>query len=176
MNIYTKTGDGGETSLFDNKRVLKDSIRVESYGTVDELISFLGLSKNYVKNDEIYNVLSNIQNKLFTVGAMLATEDNSKLPYKISEEDIEYLEVKIDFYMDKVNVPTEFVVPGSGKASSYLHVSRTICRRAERRIITLSRSEEIDLKVIKYVNRLSDLLYAIGRYVEEREEKVEFKS
>ena len=176
MDIYTKTGDGGETSLFDNKRVSKDSIRVESYGTVDELNSFLGLSKNYVEDDEIYNVLSKIQNKLFTVGALLATEDNSKLPYKISEEDIEYLEGKIDFYMGKVKKATGFVVPGSGKASAYLHVSRTICRRAERRIITLSRSGDIDSQVIKYVNRLSDLLYAIGRYLEEKEEKVEFKS
>ena len=176
MNIYTKTGDKGETSLFDNVRVSKDSIRVESYGTVDELVSFLGLAKNYVNDEELYKVLTQIQNKLFTVAAVLATKDVSKISHNIVEDDILFLEEKIDEYMSKVSKTTSFIVPGSGKASAYLHVSRTICRRAERRIITLSRNEDINPLVVKYVNRLADLLYAMGRVLEEREEKVEFKS
>ncbi|MCR2043877.1 cob(I)yrinic acid a,c-diamide adenosyltransferase [Anaerosalibacter massiliensis] len=176
MNIYTKTGDKGKTSLFDNKRVSKDSIRVESYGTVDELVAFLGLAKNYVDDEKIYDLITEIQNKLFTVAATLATEDTTKLPYSIKEEDIKFLEQNIDECMAKVNKPTGFVIPGSGKASAYLHVSRTICRRAERRIITLSNSVDINPHVIKYVNRLADLIYAIARVVEAKEEKVNFKN
>lgn len=175
MNIYTKTGDKGKTSLFDNKRVSKDSIRVESYGTVDELVSVLGLAKNFIDDKDMYNQITQIQNKLFIVGATLATEDQSKVPHKIKEEDISELEKAIDEYMDRVKKPTGFIVPGSGKASGFLHVARTVCRRAERRIISLSGVEKIDPIVIKYVNRLSDLIYAMGRVLEEKEEKVEYE-
>ncbi len=173
MNIYTRTGDKGETSLFDGKRVLKDSIRVESYGTVDELVSFLGLAKNFIDNEEMFDLITEVQNKLFTVGAILATEDQSKLPQEIVEEDIVYLEKMIDEYMGKVEKLNSFVVPGSGKASGFLHVARTVCRKAERRIISLSRTAHVNPLVIKYVNRLSDLIYAMARVVEEKEEKVE---
>ena len=99
MNIYTKTGDKGTTSLFDNKRVPKDDIRVESYGTVDELVSFLGLAKNYVEDKDIYNIIHEIQNKLFIVASNLATEDQSKIKHRIKEKDIKYLEDNIDKYM-----------------------------------------------------------------------------
>lgn len=175
MNIYTKTGDKGTTSLFDNKRVPKDHIRVESYGTVDELVSFLGLTKNYIEDKEIYNLIQYIQNKLFTVATNLATEDKTKVKYHIKEEDINHLENVIDDYMGRLNNPAGFIVPGSGKQSGYLHVCRTICRRAERRIITLGSYDEVDPLVIKYVNRLSDVIYALGRYLEEEEIKVEYK-
>ncbi len=175
MNIYTKTGDKGKTSLFDNKRVSKDSIRVESYGTVDELVSVLGLAKNFIGYEEMYVLITDIQNKLFIVGATLATEDQSKLPHEIKEKDIVFLEEAIDKYMGKVKEPTGFVVPGSGKASGFLHVSRTVCRRAERRIISLSGVAKINPLVIKYVNRLSDLIYAMARVLEEKEEKVDYK-
>lgn len=174
MKIYTKTGDKGSTSLFDNKRVSKDHIRVESYGTIDELNSFMGLAKNYVEDEEMYNIIENIQNKLFTVGAYLATEDKTKIRYRIEEKDIEDLESIIDDYMGRIGEFGGFIVPGSGKKSGYLHVARTICRRAERRIITLSDTVEIDSLVIKYVNRLSDCLYALGRYAEENEVKVRY--
>ena len=176
MNIYTKTGDKGSTSLFDNKRVSKDDIRVESYGTIDELVSFLGLTKNYIDDKEIYNLIQEIQNKLFTVAANLATEDKTKVKYHIKEADINFLEDNIDEYMGRLNNPTGFIVPGSGKRSGYLHVCRTICRRAERRIITLGHHSEVDPLVIKYVNRLSDLIYALARYLEEKEIKVQFKA
>lgn len=175
MKIYTRTGDKGNTSLFDNKRVPKDHIRVESYGTIDELVSFLGLAKNYMEDEEIYELIENIQNKLFIVATNLATEDKSKIKYHIEEKDISFLEENIDKYMDKIGEATGFIVPGSGKKSGYLHVCRTICRRAERRIITLSSQEDIDPLVIKYVNRLSDLIYAIARYLEEKETKVNYE-
>ena len=174
MKIYTKTGDKGETSLFDNVRVSKDDIRVESYGTIDELNSFLGLSKNYVEDEEIYDILFKIQNKLFVVASNLATEDKNKVKYNIEEEDISYLEEVVDIYMGKLNNPTGFIVPGSGKGSGHLHVARTICRRGERNIISLSRIAEVDPLVLKYVNRLSDTIYAIARYLEEDERKVDY--
>lgn len=174
MNIYTKTGDKGKTSLYDNTRLFKDDIRVESYGTIDELISFIGIAKNYVDDETIYETLENIQNKLFTVTTNLATKDKEKIKFHIEKEDIDYLENIVDIYMGKLNNPTGFIVPGSGKRSSYVHVARTICRRGERRIITLERDEEVDPLLIKYVNRLSDTLYAIGRYLEEDEVKVKY--
>lgn len=174
MNIYTKTGDKGKTSLYDDTRLFKDSVRVESYGTIDELISHIGLAKNYVENKEIYNILENIQNKLFTVTTNLATKDKSKVKYSIKEEDIERLEEIVDIYMGKLNNPTGFIVPGKGKQSAYIHVARTVCRRGERRIITLAKEEEVDPLLVKYVNRLSDTLYAIGRFLEEEEVKVEY--
>ncbi|NLJ77905.1 MAG: cob(I)yrinic acid a,c-diamide adenosyltransferase [Tissierellia bacterium] len=175
MDIYTRTGDSGKTSLFDNKRVLKDDIRVESYGTVDELISFLGLAKHYVGCKQIYNIIQGIQEKLFTLSANLATEDPDKMKHRIIEEDIENLEGYIDRYMEKLDNPTGFIVPGSNKGSGYMHICRTICRRAERRITTLSAKADIDPVLIKYTNRLSDLIYALARYLEEEEIKVGYR-
>ena len=174
MNIYTKTGDKGETSLFDNKRVPKDDIRVESYGTIDELSSWIGLAKNYVEDSDIYDTLQDIQNKLFTVAAILATEDQTKIKDNMVDEDILDLEKNIDYYMEKLNNPKGFIVTGSNKKSAYLHVSRTVCRRAERRIISLTKIAEINPLVIKYVNRLSDALYAIARFLEESQIGVKY--
>lgn len=174
MTIYTKTGDKGKTSLYDDTRLFKDDIRVESYGTIDELISFIGLAKNYVEDAEIYDILKTIQNKLFTVTTNLATKDKSKIKYTIEEKDIENLEAIVDLYMGKLKNPTGFIVPGSGKKSAYIHVSRTVCRRGERRIISLAKIEEVDALLVKYVNRLSDTLYAIGRFLEEDEVKVSY--
>lgn len=175
MVIYTKTGDKGKTSLFDNKRVSKDDIRVESYGTVDELGSFMGLAKNYVEDKELYEYIEKIQNKLFTVATNLATEDAKKVAHYIVQEDIYYLEKIIDIYMGRLENPTGFIVPGSSKKSAYLHVARTVCRRAERRIISLSGYSIVDPLVIKYINRLSDTLYAMARYSEEKQTKVEYE-
>src|SRR5690554_1473664 len=174
MGIYTKTGDKGTTSLFDNKRVTKDDIRVESYGTVDELGTFLGLAKNYVE-DELRERIYEIQNKLFTVATNLATEDSSKVAHRMKEEDIKYLEDTIDEYMGRLNNPTGFIIPGSNIASAYLHVARTVCRRAERRIISLTGMAEVDPLVVKYVNRLSDAIYAMARYSEEEQKAVTYK-
>ena len=173
MGIYTKTGDKGKTSLFDSKRVTKDDIRVESYGTVDELGTFLGLAKNYV-DDELRDRIYTIQNKLFTVATNLATEDQSKVAHRMKEEDIKYLEDTIDEFMGRLNNPTGFIVPGSNISSAYLHVARTVCRRAERRIISLTGIAEVDPLVVKYVNRLSDAIYAMARYSEEEQRAVKY--
>lgn len=174
MTIYTKTGDKGKTSLFDSKRVFKDDIRVEAYGTVDELGAFLGLAKNYIEEEEMYDFIQKIQNKLFTVASILATEDPAKVKHHIVEEDIDGLEKIIDIYMGRIEDPTCFILNGFGKKSGHLHAARTVCRRAERRIITLSGQTDIDPLVIKYVNRLSDTLYAMARYSEDKEVCVEY--
>jgi len=173
MGIYTKTGDKGKTSLFDSKRVTKDDIRVESYGTVDELGTFLGLAKNYV-DDELRDRIYTIQNKLFTVATNPGTEDQSKVAHRMKEEDIKYLEDTIDEFMGRLNNPTGFIVPGSNISSAYLHVARTVCRRAERRIISLTGIAEVDPLVVKYVNRLSDAIYAMARYSEEEQREVKY--
>jgi cob(I)alamin adenosyltransferase len=174
MTIYTKTGDKGKTSLFDGARVPKDDIRVECYGTVDELGTFLGLAKHHVNDEEMAGLIQKIQNKLFTVASILATEDPLKVKHHITEEDIKELEDIIDKYMGLLNNPTGFIVPGSNIKSAYLHVARTVCRRAERRIISLSKVSMIDELVIKFVNRLSDALYAMARYSEDEQVKVRY--
>lgn len=174
MNIYTKTGDKGTTSLFDGIRVPKDDTRVESYGTVDELGTYIGLAKHHVGDEEMYGLLQSIQNKLFTVATNLATEDSEKVKHHIIEDDILELEKIIDKYMGLLNNPTGFIVPGSSVKSAYLHVARTVCRRAERRIISLSKVATVDQLVVKFVNRLSDALYAMARYAEDNQIEVRY--
>ncbi len=174
MNIYTKTGDKGETSLFDNKRVSKDDIRVESYGTIDELGSLIGLSKHYVLDAEMYNILEDIQNKLFTVASNLATEDQTKIKHHIVEDDISNLEKIVDYYMGRLDNPKGFIITGTSKASAYIHLARTVCRRGERRIISLAKVAEINPLVVKYINRLSDTLYAMARFLEEEQVEVKY--
>lgn len=172
MKIYTKTGDEGRTSLFDGVRVDKDDVRVESYGTVDELGAILGLSKHYLDDEKVYKIIEEIQNKLFTLSANLATEDPNKIKYKMKDKDIEELESIIDNYMDKF---TGFIVAGTSKASAHLHLARTVSRRAERRIISLSKMEKVDPLVIKYINRLSDALYALARSQEKEKISVKYE-
>lgn len=173
MKIYTKTGDKGQTSLYDGNRVDKDSIRVESYGTLDELNSYIGLCINHaIQKDK--KVLFEIQKELFSVSAELATQNKDKLKKVVVEEDVKRLENIIDEYTNKTEEINAFIVPGTSIVSANLHVARTICRRAERRIITLSKVEEINPLLIKYVNRLSDVLYAIARYNEEKLIPMEF--
>ncbi len=173
MKIYTKTGDKGQTSLYDGARVDKDSIRVESYGTIDELNSYIGVALHYV-NEEDKKILSAIQKKLFDVGGELATREDNKFKNNTTEEDVLHLENLIDNYREKTSDVNAFILPGTSKASSHLHVARTICRRAERRIISLSKVEKVSPILIKYVNRLSDLIYAIARYNESELIFIEF--
>lgn len=177
MKIYTKTGDKGKTSLYDNTRVDKDSIRVESYGTVDELNSSLGFARNFIADEKINEIILKIQRELFDVAGELATKDRDKFPEKINEDHIKSLENIIDGYLSRMNKEEQFkfIIPGSNKGSAALHVSRTICRRAERRIVTLSRDAEISPLVVKYVNRLSDTIYTLARYLETTLSYVDFK-
>lgn len=162
MSITTKTGDFGETSLANGERVQKDNIRVQSYGTVDELNSFLGLSKHYLPDYE-REIVENIQKNLFRLAAELAKgEQYVKL---ISEEDVEILTKLIYEYEEKVRL-NSFVVPGETLPSAHLDVSRTIARRAERLVVTLNREEGVRQEIIKYLNRVSDLLYIMARFLE----------
>ena len=166
MKIYTKTGDKGQTSLYDGTRIDKDSLRVESYGTVDELNSSIGFAIKFVGDESIRESLKKIQMRLFFVAGELATVEEGKYRYKIQEEDISALEKIIDDYLPKISGADKFIVPGSSQGAAALHVSRTICRRAERRIITLKRNEEVSDTLLKFVNRLSDVLYTYARYLE----------
>ena len=172
--IYTKGGDKGGTSLFDQIRVSKDDIRVETYGTVDELGAALGVAKNFVEDEKMRQIITKIQHKLFTVASNLATQDPDKVPNRIVEEDILALEKVVDKYMDAVVRKNCFIVNGSGPKSAFLHVARTVCRRAERRAVSLSGIAEVDPLVIKYLNRLSDAIYAMARFNEDSEECVNY--
>ena len=174
MKIYTKTGDKGLTSLFDGSRVDKDDLRVECYGTLDELNSYIGLCSVYA-NDNDKKILRDIQLKMFSVSAELATREEGKYKNVVVEEDVNHLESLIDEYINKIDEVDAFIVPGSSVLSANLHIARTICRRAERRIYSLSKIENVNPYLLKYVNRLSDLLYAIARYTETELIYVEYK-
>lgn len=176
VRVYTKTGDKGTTSLYDGTRVDKDSIRVESYGTIDELNATLAIAKNYVNDIVLFEMIEKIQKRLFHVAGELATLNVSKFPNRINEEDVKELEKLIDWNMNKVDADKkkQFTLPGSNKANAYLNLARTICRRGERRIITLSQEIEISEVLIKYINRLSDVIYAMGRYVGSDGEAIDF--
>ncbi|MBC5995300.1 cob(I)yrinic acid a,c-diamide adenosyltransferase [Romboutsia ilealis] len=165
MKIYTRTGDKGQTSLYDGTRVDKDDIRVESYGTLDELNSYIGLCTLYAEGED-KKILKDLQLKLFSVSGELATKDVCKYKNTVNEEDIRHLENLIDNYIEKIDKIDAFIIPGSSLISANLHIARTICRRSERRIYTLSRVESVNPLLLKYINRLSDLLYAIARYNE----------
>lgn len=176
IKIYTKTGDKGKTSLYDGTRIEKNSLRVEAYGTIDELNSAIGIAKNYADDIEIKKILENIQRKLFNVAGELAMKEGAKFPERITEEDIDHLETIIDQYIQKMGGDQEFkfILPGSDKLSAHLHLARTICRRAERRILDLTDEAEISWTLVKYINRLSDTLYSLGRYSEESIQLIEF--
>ncbi|MBW7888485.1 MAG: cob(I)yrinic acid a,c-diamide adenosyltransferase [Bacteroidetes bacterium] len=180
MKIYTKTGDKGETALFGGKRIPKDNIRIESYGTVDELNSVLGIVRSFHVPGDLDEILDDLQNQLFVLGADLATpqENTNSIIPRISQLDIENLEKIID-RIDQQLVPLKaFILPGGNSAASYLHFARTVCRRAERSAVRLSHSEDIGSDVVMYLNRLSDLLFVLARYANAKEntKEIEWKS
>ena len=176
MEIYTKTGDKGTTSLFDSVRVSKDDVRVESYGTVDELSAVLGVCNNYIEDEDLKKELMSIQNKLFVVSENLATSNQDKVRHFITEEDIHILEELVDKYMAKAGKFTGFVLQGTSKAAAFLHLARTVCRRAERRIVSLQGQAYVDPNVVKFVNRLADTIYAFARYCEDETIMVDFEA
>jgi cob(I)alamin adenosyltransferase len=172
MKIYTKTGDKGETSLFGGDRVSKDDLRIQSYGTVDELNSLLGLTLSELKTEELKPVINKIQNDLFTLGSDLATpvEKGNKgfiIP-RIDEKFVFYLEETIDKFDKQLPELKNFILPGGLKSAALLHVARSVCRRAERETVTLSKSVEIGAQIIVYLNRLSDLLFVLARFENHR--------
>ena len=174
MKIYTKSGDKGTTSLIGGNRIEKDNIRVKAYGTIDELNSYIGLCYHYLKESEDKEILRKIQLKLFDVGAELASLNYKRLKNIIKEQDVEDLEQLIDYYTSKIEKINEFIIPGTSICSANLHIARTICRRTERKITTLSKEDEINPILLKYVNRLSDFLYILARYSEDEIIQVKF--
>src|SRR6218665_239995 len=172
MKVYTKTGDKGTTALFGGTRVPKDHIRIESYGTVDELNSYIGLIRDQEINAHYKEILIEIQDRLFTAGAILATPPDKEILKngkprlnipKISEKDIELLENEIDAMENELPQMTHFVLPGGHTTVSYCHIARCVCRRAERLTIHLSEESFVAEPVIKYLNRLSDYLFVLSR-------------
>lgn len=168
MKIYTKTGDKGETGLFGGERVPKDSIRIEAYGTIDELNSFVGLAIIDIKNKEIKELLGKIQNQLFTISADLATPENKKdkkLNISRTPEEF-YIEIEnaIDKFENQLTPLKNFILPGGSKGAALLHTCRTICRRAERRVVKLKNVENINENISIYLNRISDLFFVLARY------------
>lgn len=166
MKIYTKTGDKGKTGLFGGKRVSKDDARIEAYGTIDELNAFLGQLNAQVELTEYNSVIFNIQNRLFDIGSHLASDpDKNPLPSGIDEEDIHSLETAMDNMDSVLPELRNFILPGGNFLVATAHIGRTVCRRAERRIITLHHLSAVDEKVIQYINRLSDFLFVFSRYL-----------
>ena len=172
MKVYTKTGDTGTTALFGGTRVPKHHIRIESYGTVDELNSHIGLIRDQEMNPSYKKVLIEIQDRLFTVGAILATPPEKEILKSgekrlknlgIVESDIEFLEHEIDAMEESLPQMTHFVLPGGHTTVSYCHIARCVCRRAERLAVHLNDIEPTDEDVIKYLNRLSDYLFVLAR-------------
>ncbi|GHB27530.1 cob(I)yrinic acid a,c-diamide adenosyltransferase [Mongoliitalea lutea] len=167
MKIYTKTGDQGTTSLLGGRRVLKSNLRIESYGTVDELNSYIGLLRDQEVNQKREAVLKEIQDRLFTIGATLATEpgkEHVKRP-DLLEGDLELLEQEIDAMEDGLPMLKNFVLPGGHQVVSFCHIARTVCRRTERCVISLMEEEHVDELIVKYLNRLSDYLFVLGRKI-----------
>ena len=173
FKIYTKTGDKGETSLYGGTRVSKAAARVESYGTLDELNAFIGLAKAEISDEKVLSQLQKIQFDLFTVGSeaatptdkMLLANGKNRLDLMISEKEI----TELEFWMDDFDAELEplrfFILPSGGKAAATLHVCRTVCRRAERAMVFLNETEEVRPELIKYLNRLSDYLFILARYI-----------
>ena len=164
MKIYTKTGDKGETSLIGGYRVSKSDLRIESYGTVDELNSWLGLLANYLPNERIEE-MQNLQALFFSAGAMLASKSKEqKRPFTpIDEQDILALEACIDAYENFLPAMTHFILPGGSKAAAQTHIARCVCRRAERIVVQLSRVDYVDKQLMVFLNRLSDYLFCLAR-------------
>ncbi len=169
FRVYTKTGDKGTTGLIGGTRVAKDSLRIEAYGTVDELNSFLGLGTDQLGDEKINEWILEIQDRLFTLGASLATDPEKAPKQKLPDlhaEDITWLEQRIDEMDDQLPTMKFFVLPGGSVAASTFHVARCVCRRAERLCVHLVNQEEFVAEVVlKYLNRLSDFLFVLSRYI-----------
>ena len=160
MKVYTKKGDKGETAIFYGLNINKHSLRVECLGSLDELNSSLGLAAALTKNQEIISVLKQIQSNLFNIGSELA-----KISKHDEKVDVKFLEATIDNYQKKLPELKNFIIPSGSQCSCSLHVARTICRRAERNISELYQTEEVSENTLAYLNRLSDLLFVLARFI-----------
>jgi cob(I)alamin adenosyltransferase len=166
MKIYTKTGDQGKTSLLGGTRVLKFHPRIEAYGTVDELNSYVGLIRDYDQNPHDQEVLLEIQDRLFTIESLLARDPELKLKFSLPEihpEDISLLENEMDAMNEKLPELKSFILPGGHPVVSFTHIARCVCRRAERNTLRLSQAQPVEEPIIMYLNRLSDYLFVLAR-------------
>jgi len=169
--IYTRTGDEGETSLGDGSRLPKFHLRVTAYGSIDEANSVIGLANLQVENTEVFQLLRHIQNDLFDVGADLCRPERpgtDKAPLRITEEQVTWLENKIDRFNAELEPLNSFVLPGGSPAAAHLHHARTVTRRAERDVVRLFADEPVNAAVLRYVNRLSDLLFVLARFLNDK--------
>ncbi|VVB57944.1 Cobalamin adenosyltransferase [Candidatus Anstonella stagnisolia] len=171
MKIYTKKGDKGETALYSGQLVPKDNMRVAAYGEVDELNAFVGLARAYSNDSEIKELLKKVQKSLFDVGADLATPIDAKTPKPVSRitpSHSQELEASIDKVEEELKPLTTFILPMGSKDACYLHLCRSVCRRAERKVVTLSHTEKINEEVVIYLNRLSDFFFMLARLSNKR--------
>lgn len=164
MKIYTKTGDQGETAIFGGKRLPKNDLRIEAYGTVDELNAYLGLIRDYSTSASLRALLKEIQDRLFTLGSNLASDPEKVLSTPdLHPEDIALLEQKIDAFNEQLEPLRNFILPGGHPLVSHCHVARCVCRRAERRVVSLAQEAAVAGIIIQYLNRLSDFLFVLAR-------------
>jgi cob(I)alamin adenosyltransferase len=164
MKIYTKTGDKGQTSLFGGARLPKNHIRIEAYGTVDELNSYIGLVRDAADNEDVRNTLKEVQDRLFTIGSNLASDPSKEMiTPDVFQADIEFLETEIDTMTAVLEPLRSFILPGGHATVSFCHIARCVCRRTERLVVALAGNEKVDLIIIQYLNRLSDYLFTLGR-------------
>lgn len=171
-NVYTRSGDKGETGLLGASRTPKDNIRVDAYGTMDEANSTIGLAYSLCENEEIRKILHQIQKRIFVLGSELASDEKGKsmLVDKITQVDIDYMECILDYYLEVIGPQKEFVIPGANPVSSALHLARTVVRRGERLIVKYNRdNEDSRPELVKFVNRLSDMLFVLARTEEHYE-------
>ncbi|MCO6360189.1 cob(I)yrinic acid a,c-diamide adenosyltransferase [Roseivirga pacifica] len=177
MKIYTKTGDKGSTSLLGGARVSKAHLRIEAYGTVDELNSYIGLLRDQPANEQRKDLLKTIQDRLFTLGAELATEPGKDKVVKpdLFDSDVQLLETEMDKMEADLPALTNFILPGGHQSVSYAHIARCVCRRAERISVALGETEPVAEIVTQYLNRLSDFLFVLGRKMAQDLEAEEVK-
>jgi cob(I)alamin adenosyltransferase len=179
MKIYTKTGDKGQTSLIGGTRVPKHHLRIETYGTIDELNSYIGLVRDAFQHEHSRNMLREIQDCLFTIGASLASDpvrSKMKIP-DLTDSDVSLLEREIDAMSAQLPELKNFILPGGNIVASYCHITRCVCRRAERLVVQLSENEQVNEKILAYLNRLSDYLFVLARFIvfTERAEEILWK-
>lgn len=171
MKIYTKTGDSGTTGLYGGARVSKDSVRITAYGEIDELNALIGLVRAETPHEPVRNALITIQRSLFTVGAQLAAPGVDPHIESITAKEVDFLERQMDVMGEGLPQLKNFILPGGGRSAALLHMARTVCRRAERSIVQLSKTsgEQVDQWLLIYINRLSDFLFVLARLANQLE-------
>jgi ATP:cob(I)alamin adenosyltransferase len=169
LGIYTKTGDFGKTGLLDGTRVYKSDIRIQAYGTADELVAAIALARSFNSREYISDILKKVEEELFLLASELAAPKPDILKNKITQEHIDWLEKRIDEIMAKTSLKNDFIVPGPYNSSASIHLARTVARRAERQAVKLDLETPVRSEILVYLNRLSDLLFALAKYQEEEE-------